>query len=197
MQCSFLHFPLPRAGGPFRVSPRPDRRGGFALIRRGRGAGSKEDDQVVVIPDGYLSRKQVAELFRVDPQTLSQWVQAGKLEGSLYEGRWVFAADTIRALLGGERPVLEWRAVADRLAAEPPPDRHGPDDARPSMPMPMQGVHALRPGDTSTVCGKPVEALQALEPAFVNVNIVLRCPTCDAAVTLERHAPPDSRDGSP
>ena len=50
--------------------------------------GRQEDDQVVVIPDGDPSRKQVAELFRVDPQTLSQWVQAGQLEGSLYEGRW-------------------------------------------------------------------------------------------------------------
>ena len=160
--------------------------------------GRQEDDQVVVIPDGYLSRKQVAELFRVDPQTLSQWVQAGKLEGSLYEGRWVFAADTIRALLGGERPVLEWRAVADRVAPQPPPAREAAGDPRSPMPMPMpmRGVHALRPGDTSTVCGKPADALEALEPAFVNVNIVLRCPTCDAAVTLERHAPPDSRDDS-
>ena len=150
---------------------------------------------MVVIPEGYLSRKQVAELFRVDPQTLSQWVQAGKLEGSLHEGRWVFAADTIRALLGGERAVLEWRAVADRLAPRPQPDREVPGDPRSSMPM--RGVHALPPGDTRTVCGKPVEALDPLEPAFVNVNIVLRCRACDAAVSLERHAPPGSTDGSP
>ena len=90
------------------------------------------------IPDGFLSRKQVAELFRVDPQTLSHWVRAGKLEGSLHDGRWVFAADTIRSLLGGDRPVLDWRAVADRSDPRVPTGWTRSRATRSPMAMPMQ-----------------------------------------------------------
>ena len=146
------------------------------------------------IPDGFLSRKQVAELFRVDPQTLSHWVRAGKLEGSLHDGRWVFAADTIRSLLGGDRPVLDWRAVADRPTAGP--DGVDPQSGDPLPGMPLQSVHALRLEDETTVCGRPVTATTALEPPFVKVGIVLRCPTCDAAAMLERHTPGNG-NGSP
>jgi hypothetical protein len=153
---------------------------------------------VVPIPDGFLSRKQVAELFRVDPQTLSHWVRAGKLEGSLHDGRWVFDAGTIRTLLGGDRPVLEWRAVADLPSAGPGQEGVDPR-ARSGDPfpgMPLQSVHALRPDDETTVCGRPVPATATFLPPFVKVTIVLRCPVCDEAATLERHTP-DSRNGSP
>ena len=153
---------------------------------------------MVPIPDGFLSRKQVAELFRVDPQTLSHWVRVGKLEGSLHDGRWVFAADTIRSLLGGDRPVLDWRAVADRPTARPVQDeghpRGQPGDPLPGMPL--QSVHALRLGDETTVCGRPLTATTPLEPPFVKVNIVLRCATCDAAAMLERQTPGNG-NGSP
>lgn len=153
---------------------------------------------MVPIPDGFLSRKQVAELFRVDPQTLSQWVRAGKLEGSLHDGRWVFDAGTIRSLLGGDRPVREWRSVADLTDARPDHDGSDPQ-ARSGDPLPgmrLQGVHALRPGDETTVCGRSLPATATLLRPFVDVAVVLRCPVCDEAATRERH-PSDSRNGSP
>jgi hypothetical protein len=145
---------------------------------------------VVPIPDGFLSRKQVAELFRVDPQTLSHWVRAGKLEGSMHEGRWVFAADTVRALLGGNRSEMDWHALAERLVDDGRAEGTGVDgDVRPVM-LPMHGVHARRPGADTTVCGKPAAGLDGLEPRFVNVNIVLRCQECEAALGRERRGAP-------
>ena len=56
----------------------------------------------------------------------------------------------------------------------------------------MRGrARAAARDNQARLAASPADALEALEPAFVTLLIVLRCPTCDAAAHRERHAPPE------
>lgn len=61
-------------------------------------------------PSELITRREVAEMFGVDPKTITRWADDGRL--------------TVHRTLGGQRRYV--RAEVERLAAPTQPRCHGP-----------------------------------------------------------------------
>ncbi len=67
-------------------------------------------------PGRLLTPGEVAEVFRVDPKTVTRWAQAGKIPSILTPGghRRFYAADVVR-LLSGKTPLGTGQSGPARL----------------------------------------------------------------------------------